>query len=380
MTVLHVAEEIDPKIGGIYTTVGAFVMAGQNMGWNAQVISLDSENGLRRTFPVESARKSGGPYGKLWGFANARSLQPAEQLASQCDVIVIHALYKYHATWAAAMARKYNKALVVVPHGGLDPYCFTYRRLRKLIWLKLQGASLFRNSSIIYSTKAEREKAEGRVGKTEAEVISWPVPDDLLRLAAGVAERRRPRRFLFVGRLHPMKRVLETVRAFARLDRKDCQLSVAGPETSEIRACHLAEAAGKLWNDRVFYLGELSREQLNEQMRLSDGLILLSHRENFGNVVAEGLAFGLPQIVSSGVDIGPLIVKHGAGLVYKIGDEKDVHEALSKAVATSDGEWRDMSERAAAMAPKEFSFDTFQSSVMQFMLLTMDKALRRPWL
>jgi glycosyltransferase involved in cell wall biosynthesis len=370
---------MDPKLGGIYTTVRAFVTAGRSMGWNAQVISLDSEDGLRRTFPVESVKKSGGPHGRLWGFANARSLQPAEQLASQCDVIVVHALYKYHATWAAGMARKYKKALVIVPHGGLDPYCFTYRRLRKLIWLQLQGTALFKNSSVIYSTNAEREKAEARVGKTKAAVISWPVPDDLLRLAAGVTHRRKPRRFLFAGRLHPMKRVLETVRAFARLGRKDCQLSIAGPETTEIRACHLAEAAGPLWNDRVRYLGELSKEQLNEQMILSDGLILLSHRENFGNVVAEGLALGLPQIVSSGVDICPLIRKHGAGQVYEIGDERDVHEALNRSVATSDGEWRDMSERAAAMAPEEFSFDAFQSSVMQFMLLRMDEALRESW-
>ena len=365
MTVLHIGDNLDPRIGGVYTTVRSFVGAAERLNWQAICLSLDTERELRRDFPVESVPKIRGLAGHIWGFSDKRALLRAEELVSQSDVVVVHSLYLYHTRWADLAARKYRKPLVVVPHGGLDPYCFTYRKVRKRLWLRTFGRLLFRDSTLIYASEGERRKAEVEIGKTRAAVISWPVADDTIAAAEGTPPRRRPARLLIAGRLHPMKRVLETIRSFAKLNPKNCELVIAGPETAEIQLPQLMAAAGPLWGRAVSYLGELPRVRLQEEMKRCDGLLLFSYRENFGNVVAEAMAFGLPAMISRDVDIHGLVSAHGAGKVYAVKTGRQIDDALTEVLQMPEEEWLAMSKAAAAAAAKEFSFANFAAKVSQ---------------
>jgi glycosyltransferase involved in cell wall biosynthesis len=363
--VLHIGDNLDPRIGGVYTTVRSFVKAAEGFNWQAICLSLDAERELRRDFPIESLPKTAGLGGHIWGFAEKGALLRAEELVSQADVIVVHSLYLYHTRWAGWAARKYRKPLLVVPHGGLDPYCFTYRKVRKRLWLRTFGRLLFRYATLIYASEGERRKAEMEIGKGRAAVISWPVADDTLAAAEGTPARRRPARLLMAGRLHPMKRVLETVTSFAKLKPKNCELVIAGPETNEIGRPQIIAAAGPLWERGVSYLGELPRVELQEEMKRCDGLLLFSHRENFGNVVAEAMAFGLPAMISSDVDIHGLVSAHGAGKVYPIKAAWQIDEALAEILQTPAEEWLAMSRGAAAAATQEFKFADFAAKVCE---------------
>ncbi|PHS70847.1 MAG: hypothetical protein COB22_07765 [Cycloclasticus sp.] len=51
-------------------------------------------------------------------------------------------------------------------------------------------------------------------------------------------------------------------------------------------------------SDRVVFLGELSRQQVMEQVSASDVFVLSSHYETFGVVVIESLALGVPVIAT----------------------------------------------------------------------------------
>jgi glycosyltransferase involved in cell wall biosynthesis len=360
---LHVGDNLDPRIGGVYTTIRAFILASESLNWEVKCVSLDAQSDMRRDFRVESVPKSNDALGRLWGFAHKEALGRAEELAAQSDVIVAHALYLYHTRWAERMARKYRKPLVVALHGALDPYCFTYRKLRKKIWLSTFGRSLFKYATIIYATEGERRKAEVAIGKTRSTVISWPLGDETLAAAAGTAPRRAPTRLLFAGRLHPMKRVLETISAFVNLNPRNSELVIAGPQTPEIKLPQLMAAAGPLWGKRVSYLGELPRQRLYDEMKRSDGFVLFSHRENFGHAVAEAMTFGLPPIISSDVDIHEVVSGGGAGRVFAIKTERHIQDALAEVLATPEAEWMAMSRNAAAAAPREFGFAAFAENL-----------------
>jgi poly(glycerol-phosphate) alpha-glucosyltransferase len=292
-------------------------------------------------------------------------------------VIAVHALYLYHAQWAESAARKHRKPLVVVPHGGLDPYCFTYRRFRKRLWLRLFGRSLFRYATVIYASEGERRKAEVAIGKTRSAVISWPVADETLAAAEGTPFRRRPVRLLIAGRLHPMKRVLETITSFAKLKPKNCELVIVGPETAEIRLPQLMTAAGTLWGRGVSYLGELPRQRLQEEMQRCDGLLQFSHRENFGHVVAEAMAFGLPVMISSEVDIHGLVSAYGAGQVYPVKTARHIEGALAEILQMPEEEWFAMSKGAAAAAAQEFGLAAFAAKISQLFHSLVETGARR---
>ena len=197
-----------------------------------------------------------------------------------------------------------------VPEGALDPWAMRRHRLAKRLWLARYGRGFFAAATTIFATARERQKAVAVVGRGRSEVIHWPVP--LPARAGGEARRfafraahgipAAARMLLFVGRLHPMKRPLETVDAFVAAAPAAAHLVIVGMEegisTARVEARVPASARG-----RVHVVGPLSGEPLAAAFHAADGFISLSHRENFGYSFAEAIAHGLPVIVSPGHDL-----------------------------------------------------------------------------
>ena len=99
--------------------------------------------------------------------------QQAAELARNYDVIVCHMLFRYHNDWATRLGIPY----FVVPHGSLDPYVFSYRRLQKELWMLACGTRFFRAEGVIFATQRESQKVFRGIGSDKAHVINWPVED-----------------------------------------------------------------------------------------------------------------------------------------------------------------------------------------------------------
>ena len=122
---------------------------------------------------------------------------------------------------------------------------------------------------------------------------------------------------LFAGRLHPKKGCDLLLRAYAavgaqlRLPR----LVFAGPDSVgwQVKLQHLARELGI--TDRVLWAGMLVGPAKWGAFRAAQALILPSHQENFGIVVAEALSCGTPALLSDQVNIAEDVKQCGAGLV-----------------------------------------------------------------
>jgi glycosyltransferase involved in cell wall biosynthesis len=304
-----------------------------------------------------------GPLGHQYAAISRRTNSEILKEIESADIIVVHLLYRYHAVWAAQCARQCGKPLIVVPHGSLDPYVFTYRALRKKLWLKAYHDLLFRDSLVLYATDREREKAASAVGNVRAKSLFWPMDDETGRLADMLPHvTSQPRRLLLVGRLHPMKRVLETVRGFCRANVPGWQLVVIGAESNEISTDDLRTAAGGEWNRSVVYRGVLDRQSLYFEYRNASALILASHRENFGHVVAEAMRFGLPVLISDDVDLCTLVRQAGAGRVFPIRSEDDILDCLAGFLRLTTDELEKLGQSAQSAATEHFDFQTFANS------------------
>ena len=130
---------------------------------------------------------------------------------------------------------------------------------------------------------------------------------------------------LLVGRLHKMKRVGHTVQVFAEVARTlpGAHLVIAGPDEdgSGQAAQELARTLGV--SERVHFAGLLTGGALLQAYADANLLVLLSHRENFGMVVAEGMAAGLPVLISDQVGLAEEVKQAEAGRVAA----DDEHEA-----------------------------------------------------
>jgi len=281
------------------------------------------------------------PWLKRYAFSAASSIGHHDFLFSWPDIVLVHSLFGYHFTWAVRRAVERHLPVLVVPHGALDPYCFSYRARRKRLWLAAHRKWLTK-VSFLYSSPYERHAAEPYVQPRSEHVIMWPVQrgecPQTNHIPAANAPDAEARQLLYVGRLHPMKRIRETVRSFAHIADPRWRLLIAGPESQEVTANDLARDAGPAWGHSVIYLGSLPKAGLQKLYAQAAGLVLLSARENFGNVVAEALSQGCPAYVSTSVGTAFIVEQHGGGLSFPVASESDVHTAMERILSLSTDE------------------------------------------
>jgi len=159
---------------------------------------------------------------------------------------------------------------------------------------------------------------------------------------------------LFAGRLSRVKGLDTLFHAYAHLNprmRVPLLLAGAGPEESELR--RLAMKLGI--QDRLVFLGHVSREELRSLFATCMAVILPSRWESFGLTAAEGMASGKPVIASDVPGPRDYIRAGENGLLFRSGDV----ETLARLLATviQDGDLRRRLGSAALRdARKEFPF------------------------
>jgi glycosyltransferase involved in cell wall biosynthesis len=324
-----------------------------------------------RTELVESADDEGiihlsvgnGLLARLYHVPEEPALSVAAGALTSARLVIIHGLYRYHAQWAANLARASGVPYWVVPHGSLDPWALSYRTRRKQLWLRLIGHRILREAALVLlATSQEREKAARHFRQSRTAVVHWPVRPHRRDPARGAAVRRRlgipaeARVLLSLGRLHPMKRVLETILAVNSVPDRALHLLVVGPDSEELTRAdceRLAEGS----EGRVHVTGPAWGEAKSAYFDAADGYISLSHRENFGYTVAEALAAGLPVILSPGNDLGRDLLGHDCG--WLLDDIGDVHAALTGFMAAPAAELTSRGESGRRWAESGLDFDLF---------------------
>jgi glycosyltransferase involved in cell wall biosynthesis len=122
---------------------------------------------------------------------------------------------------------------------------------------------------------------------------------------------RRRSFLLFLGRLHPKKGCDMLIQAMDKLN-SPVDLVIAGPSEDPGFRARLERAAR---NVPITFAGMVEGDLKAGALAAANALILPSHHENFGLVVAEALSFGTPVLLSRQVNIAEDIESAGAGFV-----------------------------------------------------------------
>lgn len=317
--------------------------------------------------PFEASR-----LGSAYARPDQAALQAAEQALHGAGLIFCHKLFRFHNDWVYRTARKLRIPYCIIPHGSLDPYVFTYRRLRKAFWMATLGRRFFTTSSgLIFATQREREKAQPRIGGCRNWVVNWPLPGGGPPDDGGAREETRSRWavapgervLLFLGRLHPMKRPLETIAAFAQARASGAHLVMVGPEDA-YSAADLRAVAQQHGNNHVHVTGPAYGREKWNLYQAADAFINLSARENFGYTVAEALAAGLPVLLSPGNDLVADIRHTECGWFLNDDAPASMAEAIREFASAPTGRLREMGARGKAWALANTSAERFRANLM----------------
>ena len=309
---------------------------------------------------IPSARQFG------WPTRQARSAVVAA--ASQSQLLSCHLFYRYHSLWVKEINKKHGVPYWFVPHGILDPWVMSYGTLQKKLYWRFGGKEfLDRASTVIFSTTAERDKAASQFELPSSEVIPWPV--ELVDVSSRQVHRQSIRRqlgippaaraLIFFGRLHSMKRPLETIRAIAAVDDPNLHLIVVGNDQDVcLQDCRQAAEEERI-ADRVHLVGPVYGDAKYHYLFAADAYVSLSWRENFNHTAAESLSAGLPAILSPGNDLQSDIAHADCSWGIKDNEPASAAAAISDFCNTSSSELEAMGRRGREWVQANLDFDLF---------------------
>ena len=250
--------------------------------------------------------------------------------------VVAHGLWQ----WPGQRARELGNPYLVYPHGMLDPWfkkSYPFKHLKKqLYWWARQGAILRYAQAVCYTTEEERRLAQGTffpyrckevvtgLGVTDPPLRADEQKNAFLRQFPNLRNRRI---LLYLGRFHPKKGVDDLINSWQNQCRNDTDtLVLAGPtEKNNSWFNHLHKLSGM--DSSIHWTGMLEGELKWGALRTADSMILPSHQENYGMVVAEACSVGLPVYLTDKVNLWSEVIEAEAGRV-----ESDTPEGIEKLV------------------------------------------------
>jgi glycosyltransferase involved in cell wall biosynthesis len=261
---------------------------------------------------------------------------------------------------AARIARTAGVPYIFKPCGMLDPWCLAQGRWKKMLYLRLRLKKwLNRAGALHFTSRTEQQLALPLDLKPSSIVESNGV--DLGEFENLPARGSLRARFpsigsrpvvLFLSRVHPKKGLDLLVPAFARAESSDAMLVIAGPEEDGHGAIvrRLVEQHGL--GDRVLFCGMLHGPERVAALADADLFVLPSYQENFGTVVVEALAAGVPVVISDQVNIQEEIAAARVGSVVRT----DAGE-LAKSIAYWLG--NEVERKTAGKNGRAFAFQTY---------------------
>ncbi len=163
---------------------------------------------------------------------------------------------------------------------------------------------------------------------------------------------------LYVGRFTEVKRVGLLIRAHARARERFAQpaaLVLLGGFPGEWEGEHPLRTVRATGDPDVFLAGWRGHEDLPEGLNAADLLVLPSVREQFGAVIVEAMACGLPALAVDAHGPAEIVEAGETGWLVPPDDEEAMADALVEAV-NGDAERRRRGERAYEVARGRYSW------------------------
>ena len=354
LRVVHTVASLASDFGGPSRSVTLLSDALARAGAAVEIVTVHSEGDQIRPREARVGVRVASPPG-LGGLAGRPSPFQAKVEAAAGGAAVVHD----HGLWlpanrvAALAARTLGSPFVLSPKGMLSERALRVSRAKKaLAWPLYQRRTLRQANAFAVSSEAEVGDLRRLGFMQPAAFIRYGVDLPAPVPAPSVGG---PRTALYLSRLHPIKGLPDLVAAWADVRPEGWHLVIAGPDEGGHRAeveCQV-QAAGL--SGAVSFVGPVADDAKWDAYQAADLFVLPTHSENFGIVVAEALAAGLPVLTTRGAPWEALAT-HRCGWWTETGADP-IAQALREATATPPEALRAMGARGRAYVEAHLSWD-----------------------
>jgi glycosyltransferase involved in cell wall biosynthesis len=287
------------------------------------------------------------------------------------DIVHVHGVWQFQCAAVHVWSMLTGKPYVVSPHGMLEP------------WIRARSPGLKKAVSALYQNRFLR-KAGGfhllteKEGADVAEFLhGQPAPIIPNFAEPFVSDGQKPgwwkpehegrAVYLFLGRLHEKKGVMELMDAWARLSSgdagfRDGSLLVFCGWNDGIQGFEAkVETLGREFGN-VFFAGPQYGPDKNRSIGAAKFFLLPSKSEGLPMAILEAWAAGVPVIMSPecNLDIG-----FERGAAFRTGFTADtIYPSLKVAHDLSNNAWLDASEKAKALVAEKYSEESVRAGLL----------------
>jgi len=265
------------------------------------------------------------------------------------DIVHIHGMWEYMLHRFAALCRRRSWSYLWSPHGSIAPWAMKFKRWKKVpVWYLWQRSDVAK-AKLLHVTAPCEEQWMRDWGFRQACVIA-PLG---VRLGGDVA-KLSGKTVLFVSRIHKTKGLDMLLRAVAKIPDNGYRFRIVGPDQDGCVAELMGLAKSLGVESRVEFPGVKFGEDLAREYLNADIFILPTYSENFGSVVIEALAVGVPVICTKGAPWKEL-EEYQCGWWPDV-DVEAIRKALVEAMGTTDDERRAMGARGRKLVTDKYTW------------------------
>ena len=276
-----------------------------------------------------------------------RSFQP--------DIVHDNGIWLPHNHSLARLTAQRNLPRLVSIRGMLEPWALAHKRVKKkLAWLAYQKRDLNR-AAALHATADSEAEVIANLGLLPRVVV---LPNGVDIPAAAASHSRapdQPRTALFLSRIHPKKGLDRLIDAWNAVRPRGWRLRIAGPGARGY-CDEMARRIARAGLERQVSLeGPVYGAAKTHAFTSADAFLLPSHSENFGIVVAEALAHGVPVLTTTATPWQALESENCGWCID--GTPEAIAKALDIALSLPDAERAAMGARGRAWMRRDFSWN-----------------------
>lgn len=287
MKVFHIIGSIDKSSGGPARSVPKTCEYVSGLGVDIELITKPSKN------PISVQTSSSF---KVSFYSFLRLIKFAFSL-TKTDVSLIHLqhIWSPYIHVMAWFARKKKIPYMITSRGMLEPWIMRRNPRKKHMGMRLYQYTDLKNSACIQATCEAEMESIRNLGFTNPVAV---IPNGVdLSVIPYPRTSYNTRKIVFLSRIHQKKGIELLLEAWQKLNLPDWTLEIAG----EGEHSYVAKLEQQIIINEipcVCFVGPKYGQDKWDFLDTADVLILPSYSENFGIVVAEALAMGIPVITT----------------------------------------------------------------------------------
>ena len=377
MKILFVIPALGSVYGGPSKSVVELAQAMGNLGVDVDLITTNANGTQKLDVPLftwikkKSYRLQYFPYWAVRDYKISFSLTKwLFRHVRDYDLVHTNAIFSYPILPAYWACRRYQIPYIVTPRGMLEPWALSYKAWKKRFYYHLLEKPALDRAKVIQmlaSTEAARTKTLNLKsplaivpnGVHRQDFESLPNPELFWQQ---FPQTRHKNLILFLGRVDPKKGLDLLSTAFGTIYQQFPQthLVVAGPDNIGFLPTAKQYFADNNCLEAVTFTGMLTGALKYAALTAADYYIAPSYSEGFSISVLEGMAAGLPCIITTGCNF-PEAAKANIAYVADV-NVNSITEALRNCIADPQTA-SSMGQRARKFIFEHYTWDKIASNL-----------------